>query len=580
MTDVHNQHHGRTAILRLGPPILLALAIVALWMGTYGKLNRVSWQYPPLYRGDALYELGIIRAASFGYYCPGLWKTVPTLGAPDRANWSDYPQTEDLHYAFFGVLAALLGLMPAANLALLIAFVLNGIGFYWACRLLHYRILWSLIGALLYACSHYAYARGFGHLELTYYAHLPLAIVATWWLASGAVTSITTKRAVLVLAIAACSGFQNAYYSYILAQLIGLSILVNIVRIRKDRAQFHTARIGGVALAVLLLGLLLGNIDTITYKWSHGPNLTILSRTYGDAERLALKPIELFLPYHRDWTLINDIHAQYLRDAVFVGEFWAPYLGVVGIFGLIALAVFSFVRAAHRSKVSSGMPVGAWQVGWVFLLSVAGGINSIVAFCGFPLFRATNRYSIVILTIVLLFFVRMMTLWTRRWSLATQTCLALAILCVGLIDQVFSKDVADLRSRLDSDRKFCAILESKLPPGSAIFQLPVAEYPERGAIGKMGDYEHLRPFLYCSSLRFSYGDDKGRKPADSWDQKIEAMRGSAAIAQLREKAFVAVIINRDGYVDRGDALVSRLEVAGAAVITEADNADLIALNLP
>jgi hypothetical protein len=568
------------SVRRALPLIILWIGIVMIWMATYGRWSRLSWQYPPLYRGDALYELGIIRAASFGYYLPAFWKTVPTLGAPGKANWSDFPQTEDFHYAFFGALAALLGLMPAANLALLIAFVLNGTAFYWACRLLRYRVLWSLVGAFLFAFSHYAYARGFGHLELSYYGHLPLALVATWWLSSGAVRRFSDKRAIFIFAIAAWSGLQNAYYTYIIAQLISLAILVNLARLRKDRGQLRTALIGLASLAILFSMFLLGNIDTLTYKWFHGPNSGVVLRSYGDTELYALKPIELFLPYGKpSWPVLGRLAERYLHIAHFRGEFWAPYLGLVGIFGLVALAIFAFVRIARRSGAGTGVPTGAYQLMWVFLLSIAGGFNSMVAICGFDLFRATNRYSVVILTIALLFVVRITARFTRRWPATAQLGLAILILGVGLADQISPKDVTGLRSRVDSDRRFSAVLQRQLPPGSAIFQLPFAEYPEQMPIAHMGDYEHLRPFFYTTSLRFSYGDDKGRRRVD-WQRQIETMPALTAINTLRLKGFAAIIIDRDGYVDRGAALVDQFEQAGATIITEAPKADFIALKLP
>src|SRR5436190_13363149 len=145
--------------------ICLLVTIVVIWLSTQGKWSPSSWKYPVGYTGDSLYELGIIRAASHGWYLPLRWKIVPTLGAPHGASWNDYPHTEDFHYATFGFLAALFGLMPAANLALLIAYVLNGASFYIACRLLRYRQVWSFVGAIVFAFSHYAASRGLIHLE-------------------------------------------------------------------------------------------------------------------------------------------------------------------------------------------------------------------------------------------------------------------------------------------------------------------------------------------------------------------------------------------------------------------------------
>ena len=575
-TDTQRRQRLRTCL----PVISLVIAITVVWLLTYRKWSASSWEYPPsLYRGDALYELGIIRAASFGWYLPGVWKIVPTLGAPNGANWNDYPQTEDCLYAFLGGIAALLGLMPAANLALLLAFVLNGLAFYWAARLLRYQILWSYVGALLFACSHYAYARSFGHLELSYYGHLPLALVSIWWLSSGAVRTFTERRAVIILAVAAWTGLQNAYYTYLIAQLILLALLVNCARARRDPGQLSSAALGVLSLAILGMAFVFGNIDSLSYKWCYGSNPGAIVRSYRETELYALKPIELFLPTNAAWPVPGRIGQRYAREAYFVGETFAPYLGVIATLSLIGLVSVAFVRIARRSGVGLGVPRGTYQLVWILLLSVAGGINSMVAIFGFHLFRAANRYSIAILTIALLFFVRWTALWTRRWPFYGQMGLALVIVAIGLADQVAPKDFTGSRAKVDSDRSFCAILRRTLPRGSAIFQLPVAEYPEQGPIGKMGDYDHLRPFLFTTSLRFSCGDDKGRRSID-WAQKIEAMPGPTAVDALRGKGFAGIIIDRDGYADQGVALVNQFKRGGATVLAEADNADLIALKLP
>jgi hypothetical protein len=187
---------------------------------------------------------------------------------------------------------------------------------------------------------------------------------------------------------------------------------------------------------------LLGNIDPLTYKWFYGPNPGAVVRNYGGTERFALKPIELFLPYRTPpWPVLGRLSERYLHTGYFTGEFWAPYLGLVGIFGLVTLAIFAFLRIARRSGAGMGVPTGVYQLGWVFLLSVTGGINSMVAIWGFDLFRATNRYSVVILTVALLFFVRIMALYTRRWPVPARLGLAILILGVGLADQISPKDV-------------------------------------------------------------------------------------------------------------------------------------------
>ncbi|MDQ6765295.1 MAG: hypothetical protein M3Z22_04230, partial [Verrucomicrobiota bacterium] len=323
----------------------LWLAVVLIWCAINGRFSPASWNYPTSYRSDSINELAIIRAASQGHYLPVLPKFVPNLGAPESANWNDMPSTEDFHYAAFGALAAIFGLMPAANLSLLLAFLLSATTFFWACRLLHCRRLWSFVGALLYAFSHYACHRGFDHLELTYVAHLPLALVATWWLGSGALRNFRDWRSRFALAVALISGLHNVYYTNVLVQFGLFALLANLLGARSERARLQAVPICAAFVAALLAGFLIGNIDTLAYGFLHGENSATLVRSYAGVEQFALKPIELLLPgpAHR-LPAFRHLAQEYLRLTPLRGESRAGYLGLVGIAALLCLLLAPFIR--------------------------------------------------------------------------------------------------------------------------------------------------------------------------------------------------------------------------------------------
>ena len=68
----------------------------------------------------------------------------------------------------------------------------------------------------------------------------------------------------------------------------------------------------------------------------------------------------------------------------------------------------------------------------------------------------------------------------------------------------------------------------------------------------MADYEPFRPYLHTTSLRYSYGTNKGRVRrglAGSGDRLASA---GACCAALEAAGFGAVIVNRKGYEDRRD----------------------------
>src|SRR5204863_9086383 len=108
---------------------------------------------------------------------------------------------------------------------------------------------------------------------------------------------------------------------------------------------------------------------------------------------------------------------------------------------------------------------------------------------GLVLFRCSNRYSIVILALLLLFFVREVGNLAKRWSFAGKAGVAAAILVLGLFDQLprfFSaQDVAVARWQVIADRTLVSTMESRLTRRAMVFQLPVVDFPEAPAVEQM-----------------------------------------------------------------------------------------------
>jgi phosphoglycerol transferase len=77
----------------------------------------------------------------------------------------------------------------------------------------------------------------------------------------------------------------------------------------------------------------------------------------------------------------------------------------------------------------------------------------------------------------------------------------------------------------------------------------------------LGSYEHFRPYLYSSRLRFSFGSHKGR-PREAWQQEVAKMPAEKAIREIASRGFDAIYINRRGFQDGGKALENAIREAG------------------
>jgi hypothetical protein len=323
------------------------------------------------------------------------------------------------------------------------------------------------------------------------------------------------------------------------------------------------------------------NADTLYYQAVHGKNSEVAGRNYQSVELYALKPLDLVMPPpdHRV-AFARKLAWNYLYDdqrKVFSrGEMFYQYVGVFGIAALVGLA-FVTVAAVLRGPPKR-VPGLALAVLWLLLYSVVGGLNGLLGQAGFALFRCANRYSICILAVALIFAVQRLSRITQRWPswwrYSGAVAVSLVVLCDQLPPTVTAAALAESERAVASDQTFARAMERALPPRGMVFQLPVMKFPESWPINQMGDYEHFRPYIYSSTLRFSYGNDKGR-PEDGWQSDV-AKNGPAAMVRILEQAgFSAIYINRRGFADQGAAVLQGYEAAGRAARLESPAGDLV-----
>ncbi len=313
-----------------------------------------------------------------------------------------------------------------------------------------------------------------------------------------------------------------------------------------------------MALAVGLLALMM------MPQWIHRGHedaQPVLVRNYGGTEKYALKPVELWIPpdVHRSDALAS-LGSRYLRWSDWRGETFSPYLGWVGGAGLIALLGLAVIRITQRRGI---MPRAVLPAGWVLAFSAVGGINSVLAFfIGLQVFRATNRYSVFLSAIALMFVVGCLSRRSVRWPRRISIVCALFVACVGLWDQLPRRDrerEAEAIARYRSDQLYGRLLEDAFPAGSRIFQLPFVEFPEAGPILAFGAYDHFRVYLASHSLQFTFGALKGRA-ASAWQEDYAQLPSDQLVRKLGETGFAGVLLNRDAYGEKDfEALVSELE---------------------
>ena len=150
-----------------------------------------------------------------------------------------------------------------------------------------------------------------------------------------------------------------------------------------------------------------------------------------------------------------------------------------------------------------------------------------------------------------------------------------------LVDQmppaVSDQDIASVAQIVESDRKFTEAMEQHLPAGAMIFQLPVVDFPE-SAVPGVGPYDHFRPYLFAHRLRFSYGTNKGRADGE-WQHEKTQLPFGVMINELVGNGFSALYVNRNGFGDQGQKLLSALKSMGYTDEIDSQRGDLVCVIL-
>ena len=580
--------------LRTWGPLALLLAIVAVaWCAGNDRWSPASWGVPTAYlepdKGDVVHALAMMKAVGDGEFVPLAWKNVDALGAPNTANWNDWPLVEELLVTFYGLLGRLFGLFGGLNMGTIIAHLSAAAAFYVVARWEDCDLPWAFLAALAYGLAPFIFAQSPFHITTEYVWHVPLFLPIWRWIATEPGIAWGSRRFWYAVAVGFIAGLQSPYWTNILCQLTLLG--AGIMYWRNGSWPAFKAALAVIGAAAVAFALM--NLDTWTYRLTEGPNPGALSREYKWMEIYGLKLVDLVIPpptHHSDafasFAIRHKIGdpargippASPLQDE-------GSYLGIVGLLALGWLA-WTAVADAVKGRAND-VPLAAWQVLWIVICFTTGGLNAILGAFGFTLFRTGQRYSIVILAIALLYAAQRLTAWQRKAAAGTPAeqlrivvLTAAAVLGILILwDQVprgpSREQTATIARQVEADREFTGKMEAALPAGAMVFQMPVMEFPESPLPG-IPTYDHFRPYLYSKQLRFSYGSMKGRE-RETWqpavqgkffegaslDQKAGVIRvneanAKIAVDELKRLGFSAIYVNRNGFPDRGKGLEETL----------------------
>lgn len=518
-----------------------------------GAWSRERLAQPLDGRLDVVLHASFVRSMQLtGWYSAG-----PHLGAPNGQDLVDFPLGPDhLHLVALRLLAEL----PVSSIAIVNLYYLASFGVIAGVTHLTLRSLGSdalpaAAGSVLYAFVPYHFLHGPGHLFLSMYVAIPLAVLIAVWVADGRLTWRGARwrwvaAGVCVVVIGSASG----YYAVFGAICVVSAATVGAVRNRGARTL-----VVGVATAAAIALVLVANVTpTLLHRAADGENIEVAQRTPAENDLYGLRLATLVVPEdtHRLPALARlgvDVN-----DVPFAGE-RGSYLGVVGVLGLMALLAACFAGLGDV-KVPPVLGTLAAVALVMVLVGARGGGGFLIALAGFTNIRAWGRTSLVIALLALAALSLLATAASRRFGIRAVAPALAVLVVVGLLDQVPRHPFpgrAAIAANVEAERRLVSEMEAALPAGAMVYQLPYHRFPEAGPRRDMIDYDLLRPYVLGSGrLRWSYGGLKGRS-AD-WQELWAAQALPVQVRAVAAAGFSALWVDRRSYGDEADGLLGQL----------------------
>jgi phosphoglycerol transferase len=542
-----------------------AVATVALLFLAL-RLWRHDLSVPFNYWGDTLH----FTALAHGLMLNGWPHHIPQLGAPFGFEAVAFPSLMSTDWAMTWLIAQFVDSPGAAiNLFWLISILLTALSAMVALRLLGVSRYLAIAAAILYALLPGTFIRNTAHISLVYYT-VPL-------LAAFCITLLSREegshraRALFRWAVAAAflQGLNYIYHSFF---AVGLLLLCGTWAGLVMRDRVAVRRVLIVMSVLLISGAV--NLAPAMISWQqNGKPPAMDYKSPAESEVYALKLRRLLLPHEESKVPVLGHWARADRAAQFPheNENEASRLGTFGAAGLLTVLVLLSVLALGRASGSDrDARASAVLLLITLLITTVGGLGTIFNVLVAPDIRAYNRFSVFLAFFAFAALAILLThvlnrLHDMRWRAAAAFGVA-ALIALSAYDQTL--DARRLTNRYAADqaaalheRQVVRTLEAQLPMGASVFQFPITSFPPDGGRLQMGAYDHARPFLWSSHLRWSWPTFSHRHHA--WDQQLLALPHAEWARRLVLSGFDAVWIDRNGADDRGAALESALLGAGA-----------------
>lgn len=486
--------------------------------------------------------------------------TNSRLGAPFISELHDFPMVLTFNFEIL-VLRLIYAVYPNIFVALNIYYVILpavfGIIAFFSLRSLDTPDWINMGAAIVYAFLPFYFMRGMEHFALTAYQFVPLAFLMCVWGYQHKIFESFSKKQIFgnyrnwltvffcLLIVNNGNGYWQPFSCFFLL-LTGIIIFL-------DTKMWKRALACLIPMGFIIVFFMISIYPFFHYQAEYGRNTIVGKRPMIDSELYGLKISQMLMPYEIPGnTNLEQRFKDYYKTVPLTNENVSSNLGLIGSTGFLVL-LFNLLLRKNDSycllSLFSRLNVCA------VLFATIGGFSAITfVFIGSGvMLRGFNRISVYIAFLAIaamcLCAQKLLENLDGRGYTICRICICLLfVIHFVFIYSWFHKkpDYAALNEQYQSDKQFVADIETSLPEGVMIYQLPYHKFPEAGPVNEMKDYDLFTGFLHSKKLRWSYGAMKGRK-GDQWHEWIASFPMNKRIKMLSLVGFQGIYIERRAY---------------------------------
>jgi phosphoglycerol transferase len=553
-----NKRLLRTNLIRNNSLTAIAAGLLSLLLVFFRmRLWQLDLAVPIVYWGDAVYGDVLVKALT-----EGTWNYhIPRLGAPFGMDAVDFPVGCSLYFAVIKILTAIVhNPFLALNLYWLLTIAMAGAFAALFFRSLQIGHLASASFATLFAISPFVFYRNIAHWDLVQFI-VPAVAYLGIDLARGGVFGTaendhpseerrSPRRILLVrLAICVAIGLTYIYWAFFACIVIAIGCLIGLFRFRNQKivlvALLYMTIIGAASVA--------DKSGSLLYWYRKGYNRALQYKAPAEADIYGLRIRQMLTPIHGNplplmRSVRDKIVAAFPNDAA--NESLSAALGTIGVLGFVILCCVAVGRPQGRILGDARLRLLSGFVIALVLIAEVGGLGSLFNVFVLHEFRAYNRISPFIALFSLATVAMTVDAFLAGRKSYSYWLLGGSVLIFGAFDQipiaVFSNQPNDKRLFYE-DQFFIGQLESRLPAGTMIFQLPHTDFPLDAGRERMLPFDQARAYLHSKTLRWSWGAMSGRN--HDWTKVTAQLPLDQFIERIIFAGFGGLLIDRYGYKD-------------------------------